>query len=72
MFYVEQVNRKMNAVGGEGGKRRFSPKSLVDRALEEGLADARSGRTHGPYGSAEAAIAALGSRVKDQKKKGGK
>ena len=61
----------MNAEGGEGGKRRFSPKSRVQRAVEEGLADASTGRTHGPYESAEAAIATLESRAKDQKEKRG-
>lgn len=58
--------------GVEGGKITFTPKRLVDRALEEGLADATNGRTHGPYASAESAIAALESRAKDQKKKRGK
>jgi bifunctional DNA-binding transcriptional regulator/antitoxin component of YhaV-PrlF toxin-antitoxin module len=48
--------------GVEGGKIIFTPKSLADRHLAEGLEGARQGRTHGPYDSAEAAIAALESR----------
>ncbi len=48
----------------ENGKITFTPKSLVDRHLAEGLEDARKGRTHGPYSSAEEAIAALDARVK--------
>ena len=48
----------------EDGKITFTPKSLVDRHLAEGLEDLRKGRTHGPYNSAEAAIAALESRAK--------
>ena len=55
--------------GVEGGKIVFTPKSLVDRHLAEGLEDARNGRTHGPYDSAEAAMAALESRAKDRVKK---
>ena len=52
----------------EDGKITFTPKSLVDRHLAEGLEDLRKGRTHGPYNSAEAAIAALESRAKGQVK----
>ena len=53
----------------EDGKITFTPKSLVDRHLAEGLEDLRKGRTHGPYDSAEAAIAALETRAKGQVKK---
>ena len=55
--------------GVEDGKITFTPKSLVDRHLAEGLEDARKGRTHGPYESAEAAIAALDARAKGHAKK---
>jgi AbrB family looped-hinge helix DNA binding protein len=51
-------------VGVEDGKITFTPKSLVDRHLAEGLEDARKGRTHGPYASAETAIAALDAHAK--------
>ena len=54
--------------GVEDGKIIFTPKSLVDRHLAEGLEDARTGRTHGPYNTAEAAMAALESRAKGQMK----
>jgi AbrB family looped-hinge helix DNA binding protein len=50
------------------GKITFTPKSLVDRHLAEGLEDARQGRTHGPYDTAEAAITALDVRAKRHKK----
>ena len=53
----------------EDGKITFTPKSLVDKHLAEGLEDLRKGRTHGPYDSAEAAIAALETRAKGQVKK---
>jgi bifunctional DNA-binding transcriptional regulator/antitoxin component of YhaV-PrlF toxin-antitoxin module len=53
----------------EDGKITFTPKSLVDRHLAEGLEDARQGRTHGPYATAEEAIAALDSRAKRHAKK---
>lgn len=48
----------------EGGKITFTPKSLIDRHLAEGLEDIREGRTHGPYDSAAAAIKALDARTK--------
>jgi len=37
----------------------LTPKSLIDRHIAEGLADVNAGRMHGPYRSADAAIAAL-------------
>lgn len=53
----------------ENGKITFTPKSLVDRHIAEGLADARAGRTHGPYTSAEDATRALEARAKRSAKK---
>jgi AbrB family looped-hinge helix DNA binding protein len=50
--------------GVENGKIVFTPKSLIDRHLAEGLEDARKGRTHGPYGSAEEAVSGLEARAK--------
>ncbi len=55
--------------GVENGKIIFTPKSLVDKHLAEGMEDAETGRTHGPYGTAEEAIAALDARVKRHTKK---
>ncbi len=55
--------------GVENGKITFTPKSLVDRHLAEGLQDMRKGRTHGPYASADKAIAALDARAKPHAKK---
>jgi len=34
------------------GKIGFTPKSMVDRALAEGLDDLKKGRVHGPFASA--------------------
>jgi AbrB family looped-hinge helix DNA binding protein len=48
----------------EDGKITFTPKSLINRHLAEGLEDIRKGRTHGPYDSAAAAIKALDARTK--------
>ncbi len=53
----------------QDGKITFTPKSLVDRRLAEGLEDIRKGRTHGPYESAAAAIQALDARAKRLVKK---
>ena len=54
----------------EKGKITFSPKSVVDRHLAEGLEDLKHGRTHGPYRSAKEAIAALEARAAKRAKKG--
>jgi len=43
----------------ENGKITFTPKTVVDRHLAEGLEDLARGRTHGPYKSAPEAISAL-------------
>jgi AbrB family looped-hinge helix DNA binding protein len=48
----------------ENGKITFTPKSLIDRHLAEGLEDARRGRTHGPYATAEAAVKSLEQHAK--------
>ncbi len=56
----------------ENGKITFTPKSLIDRHLAEGLEDAKRGRTHGPYATAEAAIKALESRAKRYVKRSSK
>jgi AbrB family looped-hinge helix DNA binding protein len=53
----------------ENGRITFTPKSLVDRHIAEGLEDARAGRTHGPYASADAAVRALEGRAKRHAKK---
>jgi AbrB family looped-hinge helix DNA binding protein len=55
--------------GVENGKITFTPKSLIDRHLAEGLEDAKEGRTHGPYASADKAIEALEARAKCHPKK---
>ncbi len=53
----------------EDGKITFTPKSLVDRHVAEGLEDMKSGRTRGSYASAEETVAALDARAKHQAKK---
>jgi AbrB family looped-hinge helix DNA binding protein len=37
----------------QDGKVVFTPKALVDKRLDEGLADIREGRVHGPFSSAQ-------------------
>jgi AbrB family looped-hinge helix DNA binding protein len=44
------------------GKIVFTPKSLIDRAIGEGLDDIKKGRVHGPFASADEMIAALKSK----------
>jgi AbrB family looped-hinge helix DNA binding protein len=47
----------------ENGKITFTPKTVIDRHLAEGIEDIAQGRTHGPYESASEAIAALERRA---------
>lgn len=53
----------------EGGRITFTPKTLVDRHVAEGLEDLRRGRTHGPYTTASDAIKALEARSKRHARK---
>ena len=53
----------------EDGKITLTPKSLVDRRLEEGLEDTKQGRAHGPYASVRNAIQALETRARPHAKK---
>ena len=55
--------------GVEDGKITFTPKTLIDRHLAQGLDDLKHGRTHGPYATVEEAIAALEARAKRRLKK---
>jgi AbrB family looped-hinge helix DNA binding protein len=56
----------------ENGKITFTPKTVIDRHLAEGLEDLAQGRTHGPYHSAAEAISALERRAAKRNKNGGK
>jgi bifunctional DNA-binding transcriptional regulator/antitoxin component of YhaV-PrlF toxin-antitoxin module len=51
-----------------GGVITLTPKSLVDRHIAEGLADLKAGRVHGPFRSADEAVAALDKRAAATKK----
>jgi AbrB family looped-hinge helix DNA binding protein len=51
----------------ENGKITFTPKTVIDRHLAEGLEDFAKGRTHGPYETATDAIAALKGRARRRK-----
>ena len=51
------------------GRITFSPKSLVDRAVAEGLEDLRRGRVHGPFHTTDQLLASLkGKREKRARK----
>ncbi len=56
----------------ENGKITYTPKTVIDRHLAEGLEDLARGRTHGPYQSVTEAISALESRSRGRSKKTGK
>ena len=47
----------------ERGKITFTPKSVVDRGVAEGLEDIRKGRVHGPYRSVPEAMRAFQERT---------
>jgi AbrB family looped-hinge helix DNA binding protein len=51
------------------GKLTFTPKSVIDRHIAEGLDDLKHGRTHSPYKTAQAAIAALEAKAHKTRKK---
>jgi AbrB family looped-hinge helix DNA binding protein len=59
-------------VSFENGKITFTPKTVIDRHLAEGLEDVAQGRTHGPYQSAAEAVSALERRVGKRNRTGGK
>lgn len=46
----------------ERGKITFTPKSIVDRAIAEGLADVRKGLVRGPFNSVDEMIDSLKGR----------
>ena len=52
----------------ENGKITFTPKTVIDRHLAEGLEDVARGRTHGPYQTATAAVSALERRAAKRKR----
>ncbi|MGA2325103.1 MAG: hypothetical protein ABSH05_02345 [Bryobacteraceae bacterium] len=54
---------------GRGVVITLTPKSLIDRSIAEGLADMEAGRMHGPYNTAEEAMAAVEKRVAAKKSK---
>ncbi|MDP2999685.1 MAG: hypothetical protein Q8N47_19515 [Bryobacterales bacterium] len=43
----------------ERGKITFTPKSLLDRGIDQSLKDFREGRSYGPFDSHEAMVASL-------------
>ena len=52
----------------ENGRITFTPKTVIDRHLAEGMEDLAQGRIHGPYESATEAISALERRTGRQRK----
>lgn len=53
----------------ERGKITFTPKSVVDRGIAEGLEDIRKGRVHGPYRTVQAAMEAFQERTLKRSKR---
>lgn len=52
----------------EKGKITLTPKSLIDRRIEEGLEDVRRGRTYGPFDTADQMIESLQRNMKERAK----
>jgi AbrB family looped-hinge helix DNA binding protein len=53
----------------ERGKITFTPQSLVDRGIAEGLADIKAGRIHGPYRTTAEAMEAFQGRTAKHSKR---
>lgn len=60
------IRKQMNIQEGDilaveifENKILLSPKSIIDKAIAEGLADIEAGRVHGPFNSVAEAIQAL-------------
>jgi AbrB family looped-hinge helix DNA binding protein len=52
----------------EKGKITLTPRSLIDRRIEEGLEDIRGGRTYGPFDTADQMIDSLQRNMKERTK----
>lgn len=52
----------------EKGKITLTPKSLIDRRIEEGLEDIRRGRTYGPFDTADRMIDSIQRNMKERAK----
>jgi AbrB family looped-hinge helix DNA binding protein len=53
----------------ESGKITLTPKTLVDKRLEEGMEDVKKGRVQGPFESADDLIASLTGTTKKTAKR---
>jgi AbrB family looped-hinge helix DNA binding protein len=53
----------------EDGKITLTPRSAVERGIEEGLDDLKRGRLYGPYSSATAAKKAFDDRTRALKRR---
>jgi bifunctional DNA-binding transcriptional regulator/antitoxin component of YhaV-PrlF toxin-antitoxin module len=53
----------------ERGKITLTPKSAVERGIEQGLDDLKRGRVYGPYASAAAAKKAFDDRTRALKRR---
>ena len=58
-----EIGDLLEAKAGRG-KITFTPKSVIDRGIEESLEDFRKGRAYGPFDSAEEMIASLHAHAK--------
>ena len=52
----------------QNGKIIFTPKTLVDKRIEEGLEDIRQGQVYGPFNSAQEMIDSLHDSPKSKNK----
>ncbi len=65
---VLNVGDLLEAKVEKGWKITLTPKSLIDRRIEEGLEDIKRGRTYGPFNSAEEMIESLQHNMKGRAK----
>ena len=62
------VGDLLEAELGEGGRITLTPRTLLERHIEEGLEDIRKGRTFGPFDTADEMIASLQRNLKKRAK----
>lgn len=63
------VGDYLEAKIGSGGVITLTPQSFVDRAIAEGLADLKAGRTHGPFETVDQLLDSLKGKTAKSKKR---
>lgn len=65
------VGDYLDAKISSSGVITLTPQSFVDRAIAEGLADLKAGRTHGPFENVDQLLNSLKGKTAKSKKRSG-